>query len=111
LSKDPSLSPLQVKNLILSSADSGPLSGVTISGGRINAYRALSLLAPYPTTVPTTIPTTVSPTPTHAGGGADFSADVTTGPAPLTVQFTDTSTGDLTGWSWNFGDGGTSTLQ
>ena len=107
LSKDPSLSPLQVKNLILASADPGPLSGFTISCGRINAYRALSSLTPSPTTVPTT----VSPTPTPAGGDADFSAVVTTGPAPLTVQFTDTSTGNPTGWSWNFGDGKTSTIQ
>jgi PKD repeat protein len=29
----------------------------------------------------------------------------------LTVQFNDTSTGLLPSWSWNFGDGSTSTLQ
>lgn len=28
-----------------------------------------------------------------------------------TCHFSDTSTGDPTGWSWNFGDGGTSTMQ
>ncbi|MCB2230977.1 PKD domain-containing protein [bacterium] len=42
---------------------------------------------------------------------ADFSADPTSGVAPLAVQFTDLSTNNPTGWSWNFGDGGTSTLQ
>jgi PKD repeat protein len=42
---------------------------------------------------------------------ADFSASLTTGPAPLDVQFTDQSTGSPTSWSWDFGDGGTSTLQ
>ena len=42
---------------------------------------------------------------------ADFTADVTSGNAPLTVQFTDTSTGAPTSWSWSFGDGGTSTVQ
>ena len=31
--------------------------------------------------------------------------------APLNVTFTDTSTGDVTSWSWTFGDGGTSTAQ
>jgi PKD repeat protein len=36
---------------------------------------------------------------------ADFTADHTTGGAPLQVAFTDTSTGSPTGWSWNFGDG------
>ena len=42
---------------------------------------------------------------------ADFSGTPTTGQAPLTVNFTDLSTGSPTSWSWNFGDGGTSTLQ
>ncbi|HNB51325.1 MAG TPA: PKD domain-containing protein [Anaerolineales bacterium] len=42
---------------------------------------------------------------------ADFTADVTSGPAPLSVQFTDLSTGDFDTWLWDFGDGVTSTLQ
>jgi len=33
-----------------------------------------------------------------------FSADVLTGPAPLTVQFSDQSSGNRTGWTWYFGD-------
>ena len=36
---------------------------------------------------------------------ADFTADTTSGEAPLTVQFTDTSAGSITGWEWDFGDG------
>ncbi|WP_067052568.1 PKD domain-containing protein [Methanofollis ethanolicus] len=43
--------------------------------------------------------------------GADFTADPTAGEAPLTVQFTDMSTGAPTAWSWDFGDGATSTDQ
>ena len=39
---------------------------------------------------------------------ADFSADVTSGIAPLTVQFTDLSTGDYDTLGWDFGDGSTS---
>ena len=41
---------------------------------------------------------------------AQFTSSSTTGPAPLTVQFTDTSvsSGD-TGYAWDFGDGGAST--
>ncbi len=36
---------------------------------------------------------------------ANFTADTTSGPAPLTVQFTDTSTGkDVTGYQWVLGD-------
>lgn len=42
---------------------------------------------------------------------ADFVADPTTGKAPLTVQFIDLSTGAPTAWSWDFGDGTSSTMQ
>ena len=42
---------------------------------------------------------------------ADFSATPTQGQAPLTVNFTDLSVGNITSWSWNFGDSGTSTQQ
>jgi len=42
---------------------------------------------------------------------ADFTADQTEGPCPLTVQFTDQSTGEITSWFWDFGDGETSTEQ
>ena len=62
-----------------------------LGAGRINAYNAVS-------------------------GGcdlvADFTADVTTGCAPLTVNFTDLSTGTgIDGWDWDFGDGGNSSAQ
>ena len=47
-----------------------------------------------------------------ASPAAGFTANITIGQVPLPVQFTDTSTGDdITGWSWMFGDGATSTLQ
>ncbi len=39
---------------------------------------------------------------------ADFSATPRSGPAPLAVSFTDLSSGNVTDWSWDFGDGGTS---
>jgi PKD repeat protein len=42
---------------------------------------------------------------------AGFTAVPTSGTAPLTVAFTDTSTGGPTSWSWAFGDGGTSTAR
>ncbi len=42
---------------------------------------------------------------------ADFVGDPTSGVAPLDVSFTDQSTGNPTSWSWDFGDGGTSTVQ
>jgi hypothetical protein len=42
---------------------------------------------------------------------ASFTADVTSGPPPLTVHFTDQSGGSPESWAWDFGDGGTSTAQ
>ncbi|HNQ29415.1 MAG TPA: SBBP repeat-containing protein, partial [Methanolinea sp.] len=43
---------------------------------------------------------------------ANFTAEPTSGcPAPLLVQFTDTSLHDPTSWNWSFGDGSFSTLQ
>lgn len=41
----------------------------------------------------------------------NFTADVESGETPLTVTFTDTSTGSPTNWIWDFGDGFTSNIQ
>jgi gliding motility-associated-like protein len=54
---------------------------------------------------------TVFPSPV-----AGLTANITTACVPATIQFTDQSTtpagaGTITAWSWNFGDGGTSTSQ
>jgi len=49
-----------------------------------------------------------------AGGTApiaNFTADITSGEAPLTVNFTDQSTNNPTTWQWDFGDGGSSAEQ
>lgn len=42
---------------------------------------------------------------------AEFSADVISGIKPQTVVFTDASTGTIIIWSWDFGDGNTSSEQ
>jgi PKD repeat protein len=42
---------------------------------------------------------------------ADFTGQPTTGNTPLTVEFTDRSTGHPTLWHWNFGDGKDSSNQ
>ncbi len=42
---------------------------------------------------------------------ADFTANPTSGKAPLAVSFTDKSTNSPTSWAWDFGDGSTSSQQ
>ncbi|MFA7694156.1 MAG: PKD domain-containing protein [Methanoregula sp.] len=42
---------------------------------------------------------------------ASFTADIQSGTAPLSVQFTDSSTNSPTGWQWSFGDGIQNTEQ
>lgn len=53
---------------------------------------------------------TVTTQPTNPPVAA-FSGTPTSGNIPLTVVFTDASTNNPTSWSWDFGDGGTSTAQ
>jgi len=60
----------------------------------------------HPTSAPAKLTIVYTPPP-----GADFTATPRQGPAPLTVQFADLSTGDITLWLWHFGDGETSTEQ
>ncbi len=54
---------------------------------------------------------TVTVVPPPSAPVAAFSAGPTSGTVPLTVQFSDTSSGSITGRTWNFGDGTTSTAQ
>src|SRR5205823_4910893 len=43
-------------------------------------------------------------TVTNPPVSASFAANPTSGQTPLTVQFTDQSTGPVVSWNWNFGD-------
>jgi parallel beta-helix repeat protein len=49
--------------------------------------------------------------PGSAAPVPEFSGHPISGEVPLEVQFTDQSTGTVDSWSWNFGDGGTSSEQ
>src|SRR5690606_7342737 len=42
---------------------------------------------------------------------AAFTQDKVSGSSPLTVKFTNQSSGNITSYKWDFGDGGTSTEQ
>lgn len=51
------------------------------------------------------------PAPPVAAPVAEFIGSPTSGTAPFTVTFTDQSTGSVTGWAWDFGDGSSSSSQ
>ncbi len=92
---NPNLGVQEIKQIIYDTAyDLGPAGEDNAYGwGMIDAYEAV-LLA-------------MGTQPPNA----DFTGSPTSGCAPLTVNFTDQSTGEITSWSWQFGDGGTSLDQ
>ncbi len=54
---------------------------------------------------------TTATVPVNRAPVASFFADTVNGEVPLEVQFTDSSSRAPTSWSWDFGDGSSSTLQ
>jgi M6 family metalloprotease-like protein len=58
-----------------------------------------------------TKPGYVTAAPLPAPPVADFTGTPTSGPAPLTVAFTDQSTGLVDAWAWGFGDGAVADVQ
>ncbi|WP_292387683.1 PKD domain-containing protein [Methanosarcina sp. UBA5] len=99
-------------------------NGVSVTPDGTKVYVAnygdntVSVIDAATNTVTTTVPVGSNPiafgqfiVPLSPGPFANFSASPTEGKAPLTVAFTDKSTGSPTKWKWNFGDGTTSTQQ
>ncbi|MCB9882755.1 MAG: S8 family serine peptidase [Planctomycetes bacterium] len=96
-SANPSLTPNQVEAIVKGSCDDLGSTGVdnTFGYGRINLFKAVTQALGNNNNPPT----------------AEFVGTPTSGTVPLSVQFTDQSTGSPTSWSWTFGDGGTSSAQ
>ena len=93
--------------------DGGTAQGETVThtyfevGTYTVSMTAISFPLAYDTEVKRDVVVVVPPTI-----DVDFGASPSSGPNPLTVAFTDATTAEpLTGWSWNFGDGGTSEDQ
>ncbi|MFH1372992.1 MAG: S8 family serine peptidase [bacterium] len=75
----PTFTPQLIRQALMETADNAATPDNTYGWGIINADAAL-------------------------GWGSDFSADITTGEPPMTIQFTDNSTVTPTSWAWSFGD-------
>jgi PKD repeat protein len=67
----------------------------------VTAYDAAHTESGYSNDAGTTVP--------YSAPVAQFTGSPTSGTFPLTVNFSNTSTGSITSQAWNFGDGGTST--
>jgi PKD repeat protein len=100
--------------VVMQDADSDRLHNVSSTKQNVNGTTGLALLAVNGQTVRYWHhydPLGGPPPPPPAAPIADFSAPVTSGVAPLAVSFTDLSSNGPTSWSWDFGDGQTSTLK
>jgi len=75
----PNFTPQMIRAALMETADNAATPNNNFGWGIVNAGDAL-------------------------GWGADFSADITFGNAPATVQFTDLSTLTHSTWTWSFGD-------
>lgn len=82
---------------------------VTTTSG--NAWSMSGPISVMPAVATTTVTVTAIPTVAGSAPQAFIAYDTDLGPAPLTVTFTDLSTGSPTSWSWDFGDGATSTTR
>ena len=69
----------------------------------VTAYDPAKVESPYSNEISVVAP--------YAAPSAGFSASPMSGIAPLSVAFTNTTTGSLTSWAWTFGDGTSSTAQ
>ena len=84
------------------STDASPSHSYTAAG----AYTViLTATGPGGTSVATKTDYIVA---NHKGPEPDFTASPTSGTTPLAVQFTNQTTGNVTGYQWSFGDGGMS---
>jgi serine protease len=92
-------SPSEVRQALESTAEDKDTAGwdIRYGWGIVDAFAALQWTASKP-----------GPGPGPEPPKAEFTAEPTTAPDQTTIQFTDLSTGSITSWLWDFGDGATS---
>ena len=95
----------------------GAANNIQISfgaAGTPTVFYSVPVYTATPTPIATRTPTvtrTVTRTPTPIPLIAAFQISTTSGKWPLSVQVTDQSSGGVVSWSWNFGDGTTSSVK
>jgi PKD repeat protein len=102
-----------------SNTNGGPLTdrGISWSNGLNSQASVPSMISGYTVLGPayaaysSEFPTAAGSTPVYKAPDASFTSNATSGTAPLTVQFTDTTLQSVRTWSWDFGDGSNSTLE
>jgi serine protease len=96
-------SPAEVRQALESTAEDKDTAGwdIRYGWGIVDAFAALQWTASKPGPGPGPVP---KPEPLKA----EFTAEPTTAPDKTTIQFTNQSTGNITSWLWDFGDGATS---
>lgn len=96
----------QTEKLVTENSGGGLGSSVAVQGGRALAGAIGGTPnAPWGASFLWSLPATAAPP------AAAFTGSPLHGKAPLTVNFTDASTGEITGWLWNFGNGYFSSAQ
>ena len=82
-------------------------NGFSVRGMNLEIHLFEAPPTPTPTPTPTVTPTPTPPTPPVV----DFEGSPRAGVVPLQVTFADRSTGTISNWSWDFGDGSTSSEE
>jgi serine protease len=100
-------SPAEIRQALESTAEDKDVTGwdIRYGWGIVDAFAALQWTASEPGPGPGTKP---GPGPGPQPLKAEFTAEPTTAPDQTTIQFANQSTGNITGWLWDFGDGATS---